>query len=160
MSTLHRLISLCKPSAPRRAAAPLPNVPAARSRPSVLIVEDHAEVASYLRRALEQLQATAEVSPEGETAVTMAELMHFDLIILDILLPGMNGFEVFRTIRQSPHLRDVPVIIVSAVTAPESQAEAARLGAAYYFCKPFELVDFQAQVKRVLRLGPAEPGSN
>ena len=100
MSTLRRLISLCTPPAPRRAPAPLPRVPAGRPRPSVLIVEDHAEVASYLRRALEQLQAFTEVSAEGETAVTMAEMMHFDLIILDILLPGMNGFEVFRAIRR------------------------------------------------------------
>lgn len=160
MSTLRRLISLCTPPAPAAAVAPLPRVPQSHARPSVLIVEDHAEVASFMRRALEPLQTFTEVSAEGETAVAMAEIMHFDLIVLDILLPGISGFEVCRTLRQTPHLREVPVIFVSGVSRPETQAEAARLGGVCFLSKPLEVSEFQTQVKRALGMGPTQPKLN
>lgn len=122
-----------------------------RWRPSVLIVEDHAEVADSLRRALAQMGAQAVVSHDGETSLKMAEVMHFDLVILDVLLPGQNGFEVFLGLRHRPTTRDVPIMLVTCVTDEASQARGRELGAAHYLCKPFELAEFQSQVERILR---------
>lgn len=120
------------------------------TRPHVLVVEDHAEVAECMRCALEQMRAFSMVSHDAEAGLKMAGAVNFDLIILDVLMPGMNGFELCRAIRKTPEGRDVPVMFVSCVTSPEAQAQAAELGAVHYLCKPFELVEFQTQVERIL----------
>lgn len=160
MNSLDSLIRLCDPSEPRTAVAPRTRKPDSESRASVLVVEDHAEVAECMRCALDQMRVYSAICHEGETALKMAEVMHFDLIILDILLPRMNGLEVCRTIRKTPHLRAVPVMFVSCVTGLETQAEAALLGAVHFLCKPFELVEFQTQVERILIATSNSPVKN
>ncbi len=127
------------------------------SRPFVLVIEDHPEVAECMRCALEQMRAFSMISHDGETGLKMTRVMNFDLIILDILMPGMNGLEVCQAIRQTPAGRDVPVMFVSCVTNPEAQAQAAALGAAHYLCKPFELAEFQTQVERILTATTQRP---
>ncbi len=92
----------------------------------------------------------AMVSHDGETGLKMASVMHFDFVILDILLPGRNGFEVFRALRNLPTTRDVPIMFVTGLTDEASKAKGKELGAAHYLCKPFELAVFQTQVERIL----------
>ena len=151
MSTLSRLLHLGSPGVPSATEAPaLSRLPTSPSRPYVLVIEDHPEAAECMRCALEQLRVYSMISHDGETGLKMAGVMHFNLIILDVLMPGMNGFEVCRAIRKAPALRDVPVMFVTCVTSPEAQEQAAGLGAAHYLCKPFDLVDFQTQVQRIL----------
>lgn len=116
-----------------------------------LIVEDHHEVAESLRRVLEKMGVGATVANDGDAALKVISTRHFDLIVVDILLPRVNGFEVFRAIRQQPHLREVPVMVVSCVTDAEAQAQATAMGAVHYLCKPFEMFEFQAQVERILK---------
>lgn len=128
----------------------LQSLPEGYTHPSVLIIEDHREVAESLRRVLEQMRVYAVVSPDGEAALKMAAAMRFSLVILDVLLPRMNGFEICRALRNLPNMRDVPVLFASCVTSPAAQAEGAALGAAHYLCKPFKLVEFQTQVERIL----------
>lgn len=134
-----------------------------RWRPTALIVEDHPEVADGLRRVLLQMQVQALVSPDGETAVKMATVMHFDFVILDILLPGQDGFEVFHALRNLPTTVDAPVMFVTCVTDEASQAKGRAMGAAHYLCKPFELAEFQSHFGRILgaeaqRRANTEPG--
>lgn len=151
MSTLSRLLHLGPPGAPSLAQAPAPSrLPASSSRPYVLVIEDHPEAAECMRCALEQLRVFSMISHDGETGLKMAGVMHFNLIILDVLMPGMNGFDVCRAIRKTPALRDVPVMFVTCVTSREAQEQAAGLGAAHYLCKPFDLIEFQTQVERIL----------
>lgn len=119
-------------------------------RPAALIVEDHPEVADCMRRALLRLNVQALVSPDGETALRMAAVMQFDFVLLDVLLPGQNGFEVFAGLRNLPTTRDVPIMFVTCVTDDASQARGRAMGAAHYLCKPFELVEFQGHVERIL----------
>jgi DNA-binding response OmpR family regulator len=121
-----------------------------RWRPAALIVEDHSEVADCMQRALLQLQVQALVSPDGETALKMAAVMHFDFVILDVLLPGQNGFEVYAALRNLPTTHDVPIMFVTCVTDDFSQAKGLAMGAAHYLCKPFEVVEFQGHVERIL----------
>jgi two-component system copper resistance phosphate regulon response regulator CusR len=119
-------------------------------QPTVLIVEDHREVAESLRQALAKMKILGIVSPNGETALRMAGLMHFDLVILDILLPGKNGFEVFTAMRELPLMRDVPIMVLTCLTDETSKARGKALGAVHYLCKPFELPEFQVHVERIL----------
>lgn len=120
------------------------------TRPHVLVVEDDTGVAECMRCALEQMRVFTMISHDGVTGLKMAGAMNFDLIILDVLMPRMNGLELCRAIRKTPTGRDVPMMFVSCVTSPEVQAQAAALGAVHYLCKPFELAEFQTQVERIL----------
>jgi DNA-binding response OmpR family regulator len=122
-----------------------------RWRPTALIVEDHPDVADGLRRVLLQMQVQSLVSPDGELAVKMAKVIHFDFVILDILLPGQDGFEVFHALRNLPTTIAAPVMFVTCVTDEASQAKGRDLGAAHYLCKPFELAEFQSHFGRILR---------
>lgn len=133
-----------------RDAARAPGLPQGCRHLSVLLVEDHRETAETLRCALEQMRVHAVVSHDGETALKMATAMRFSLVILDILLPGINGFETCRALQNLPTMRAVPVLFVSCVTTLEAQAQGVALGAAHYLCKPFGLPEFQAQVERIL----------
>lgn len=119
--------------------------------PFALVVEDHHEVAESLRRVLEKMGVVAVVAQDGEAALKVMNTQHFDLIVVDILLPRVNGLEVMRAIRLLSHLREVPVIVISCVTDAEAQAQAAAMGAVHYLCKPFEMFEFQAQVERILK---------
>lgn len=119
-------------------------------RPTVLIIEDHHEVADWLRRALAQMRIQAMVSHDGEAGLRMASVMRFDFVILDVLLPGKNGFEVFQALRNQPTTREVPIMVVTCLNDKASLARGRQLGAAHYLCKPFELTEFQAHVERIL----------
>lgn len=119
--------------------------------PTVLVIEDHEKVADFLRRALAQMKILAMVSHDGETGLKMASVMRFDFVILDILLPGKNGFEVFRALRNLPLMRDVPIMFLTCLSDKDSMAKGKELGAAHYLCKPFELAEFQGHVERILR---------
>ena len=132
---------------------PPPRALEMNTRPYVLVVEDHPEVAECMRCALEQLRFFTMIAHDGEIGLKMAGVLNFDLIILDVLMPRMNGFEVCQAIRMTPKGRDVPVMFVSCVTGPEAQAQAAAMGAAHYLCKPFELQEFKTQVERILTDG-------
>lgn len=121
-----------------------------RWRPFALIVEDHQEVADSLRRALAQLGVQALISHDGETALKMTAVMRLDFIILDVLLPGLNGFDVIQEMRQQPGAQNVPILSVSCVADPEAQLRGRALGAADYLCKPFDLTEFQDRVERIL----------
>lgn len=152
-----------KPSEDTAALSRLLALTQGRWRPTVLIVEDHPEVADCMRWALLQMQVQSLVSQDGEMAMKMAAVMHFDFVILDVLLPGQNGFEVFQALRNLPTTRDVPIMFVTCVTDTVSLARGRALGAAHYLCKPFELAEFQQQVQRILsaeaeRQGKAQAG--
>jgi DNA-binding response OmpR family regulator len=127
------------------------SMPMSPTCPFALIIEDHREVAESMCRVLERMGVAATIARDGEAALKYVEAMHFDLIIVDILLPRVNGFEVVRAIRLNPHLRAVPVMIVSCVTDPEAQAQGAAMGAVHYLCKPFEMFEFQARVEHILK---------
>ena len=92
------------------------------TRPYVLVVEDDTGVAECMRCALEQMRVFSMIAHDGEIGLTMAGALNFDLIILDILMPRMNGFDLCRAIRKTPEGRDVPVMFVSCVSSPEAQA--------------------------------------
>lgn len=152
MSSLNHLLRLCEPAAPSASATPIPSPLLAtnRSRFYALIIEDHPDVAEAMRCALEKMHVHAMIAHDGATGLQIAAVMHFDLVLLDILMPRMNGFEVCRSLRKLPGLHDLPVMFVSCVTDPEAQKEAAGLGAAHYLCKPFELFELKAHVERIL----------
>jgi len=115
----------------------------------ILIVEDEPRVATFLRRALVDEGYTADVASDGADGLQMAQRSEYDLIVLDWLLPKLDGLSLCRTVRQSQPR--VPIIMLTAKDAVEDRISGLDAGADDYLIKPFSLGEFLARVRALLR---------
>ncbi|MBC8988244.1 response regulator transcription factor [Pedobacter sp. N36a] len=117
----------------------------------ILLIEDEIAVVSLIKRSLmdENIDLDISVAMDGLTGLKMAGMNRFDLIILDIMLPGMDGLEVCRNIRLTDP--DVPIIILSALNQTEDIVAAFNLDADEYLTKPFKIDELKARVFRKSR---------
>lgn len=120
-------------------------------RRRILVVEDDPSISLGLRMNLEAEGHAVQVADDGETGLEMAREVGLDLVILDVMLPKLNGLEVLRTLRQEGHM--VPIIVLSARGAEMDKVVGLELGAEDYITKPFGLAELLARVKAVLRRG-------
>ena len=118
-------------------------------RKRILIVEDDESISLGLRMNLEAEGYDVQVAADGEDGLTRAAAGGTDLVILDVMLPKMNGFEVVRQLRAKQ--ATVPVIMLSARGAEMDKVMGLELGAEDYITKPFGLAELLARVKAVLR---------
>ncbi len=126
------------------------------TQPPILVVEDEPRVASVIRLYLENAGFTVELAADGREALARARAQPPRLIVLDVMLPHVDGFEVCRTLRAES---DVPIIVVTARAAEADRLEGLELGADDYLTKPFSPRELVARVRTVLRRVPAEaPG--
>jgi two-component system, OmpR family, alkaline phosphatase synthesis response regulator PhoP len=127
------------------------------SRKHILVVEDDESITLGLCMNLEAEGYRVSVAVDGDEGLSIASELGVDLIILDVMLPKMNGFEVIRRLRGEG--RTVPVIMLSARGAELDKVMGLELGAEDYVTKPFGLAELLARVKAVLRRdGIARPG--
>ena len=120
----------------------------------VLIVEDHLKMARLIQRGLGEEGIAADVSANGQDALRMATATGYDLIVLDVMLPRISGFEVCREMR----MRGIrtPVLMLSARDASHSRVEALDSGADDYLTKPFAYGELLDRLRALLRRGPVE----
>ena len=120
----------------------------------ILLVEDELKVASFIRSALEENSYAVDVSHEGEEGCYLAESTDYDLVILDIMLPKMDGFQLLRRLRaRKPGL---PVLVLTARGTVEDRVRGLDLGADDYLVKPFALAELTARVRALMRRGVRE----
>lgn len=119
----------------------------------VLAVEDHPAVGELMRLALSRSLIQATIITSGEEALAHLTTETYDLILLDISLPGMSGIEVCRKLKADSRLRRIPVIFVSGESGIEYKREARLLGAVDFIEKPFVLLDFLSRVLGHLNMG-------
>jgi two-component system alkaline phosphatase synthesis response regulator PhoP len=124
---------------------------------TVLIVEDDPSIALGLRINLEAEGYRVLAADDGEKGLLAARAENPELIILDVMLPGLNGFEVLRTLRQEGHA--MPIIVLSARTGEMDKVTGLELGAEDYVAKPFSLAELLARVRAALRRGRPPPPS-
>jgi two-component system, OmpR family, response regulator len=125
----------------------------------LLIVEDDVPLASGLQRILEAEGHAVDVTPRGEEAVLAAAQEKFDLVILDIGLPQMDGFEVLRRLRAAASDKGgPPVLVLTARDAIEDRVRGLDLGADDYMVKPFAMPELTARVRALLRRSQAHGG--
>lgn len=111
---------------------------ATSSVPTVLMIEDHDDTACLVRFILERNGYAVRHAPDGKNAKRLTESSEPpDLVLLDISLPSLSGFEVLHAIRSTPTWEQIPVVMLTANGRPESMAEATTLGATEYLKKPF-----------------------
>jgi two-component system, OmpR family, response regulator len=120
----------------------------------VLIVEDEQRMASLVRRGLLEEGYSADVTASGEDALWMAEAHEYDVVVLDVMLPGWSGYETCR------HLRDAgvwtPVLMLTARDAVEDRVAGLDSGADDYVTKPFSLAELLARLRALVRRGGGE----
>jgi len=120
------------------------------SGPRILVVDDNAANRNVLCRRLERQGYTVEQASNGEIALDRIATEHFDLVLLDILMPLMDGFEVLARVRKDRRMRAVPVIVVSALDEIDSVVRAIEMGAEDYLFKPFDPVLLRARIGALL----------
>src|SRR6058998_2996653 len=120
----------------------------------VLIVEDELRMASLIRRGLVHEGLAADVAPTGEDALWMAEAHAYDAIVLDVLLPGIDGFETCRRLRGDGVW--APVLMLTARDAIDDRVRGLDGGADDYLTKPFSYAELSARLRALARRGPVE----
>lgn len=115
----------------------------------ILIVEDEQHLADGLRFNLEAEGYEAEIAHDGETALKASEISDFDAIVLDIMLPGINGFEVATRLRAKQNY--TPILMLTARGRPEDVLKGFEAGTDDYLPKPFDLEIFMARLNGLLR---------
>jgi two-component system OmpR family response regulator len=123
-------------------------------RMRVLVVEDEERMASVIRRSLAKDGLVADVAGRGEDALWMAGSVEYDAIVLDVMLPGMSGFETCRRLREDGVW--APVLILTARDAVADRVEGLDSGADDYLVKPFALAELHARLRALARRGRPE----
>jgi two-component system response regulator VicR len=123
----------------------------------VLIVDDEPPIIDVLSYNLARANYEVVVARDGEQALTLARREQPDLIVLDLMLPKLDGLEVCRALRRE---RDVPIIMLTALDAEIDRVVGLELGADDYVVKPFSVRELMARVKNLLRRTTARPAAN
>jgi PAS domain S-box-containing protein len=139
---------------PDGSAAPAPSPSASPQAPAppprILLADDNADMRGYLRRLLEG-RWTVETVADGRAALTAAQKNPPDLILADVMMPGLDGFALLRELRADPRTRVVPVIMISARAGEEARVEGIRAGADDYLVKPFSAPELLARIQAHIR---------
>ena len=116
---------------------------------NILVVEDERNLADAICHILEQEGYNAEAAYDGKTGLAYAESGLYDAAILDVMLPGMDGFSIVRTLRQAQN--DLPIMMLTAKTSTRDKVEGLDCGADDYMTKPFEAPELLARVRALTR---------
>jgi DNA-binding response OmpR family regulator len=119
----------------------------------VLIVEDEKKMAELLKRGLEEENHSVSVAHDGRTALDMVQDLDYDAIVLDLMLPGIDGFEVARRLRKSGNR--TPILVLTARDTVPDVVKGLDIGADDYMTKPFSFEEFLARLRSVSRRGSA-----
>jgi len=117
---------------------------------NVLVVDDNEMNRDMLSRRLAKSGYTVELAEDGASALQMLGNNHFDMVLLDIMMPGMDGTQVLQHMKQNPELRTVPVIMLTAVHDKKQVVQCLKLGAESYVVKPFDIDALKARIQETL----------
>ena len=115
----------------------------------ILIAEDEEPIANLIRMNLKKAGYACECAYDGQEAADRMEEGHYDLLLLDIMLPKINGYELMEYAKSI----QLPVIFITAMDSTENKVKGLKMGAEDYLAKPFEIVELLARVEAVLRRG-------
>ena len=114
----------------------------------ILVVDDEKSIVKGIKFSLEQDDMKVEVAYDGETALELAKANHYEMILLDIMLPGFSGLEVCQMIRE---FSDVPIIMLTAKGDDMDKILGLEYGADDYITKPFNILEVKARIKAIFR---------
>jgi two-component system, OmpR family, copper resistance phosphate regulon response regulator CusR len=117
----------------------------------ILVVEDEPKMGDYLRKGLTESGYVVDLARTGREGLFLASEESYELIVLDVMLPGMNGWQVIQELRKT---RETPVLFLTARDDIEDRVRGLELGADDYLVKPFAFAELLARVRTLLRRGP------
>ncbi len=120
-------------------------------REKILVIDDEEHIVELLRYNLQKEGFKVYGAFEGEEALSLASRLNPDLIILDLMLPGLDGYEVLWLLKKNRQLAHIPVVILSARTLKEDLYKGRQLGADGYIVKPFSVAELVIRIKEVLK---------
>ena len=112
----------------------------------ILVVDDQMAVATMMRFLLTRAGCETQGALDAEKALRLAQTQVFDLITLDVEMPGSSGFDLFRRLKQIPRLAETPIVFVAGNASIENQQRGLDLGAADFIEKPFDTQDFLSRI--------------
>ncbi len=120
---------------------------------NVLVVDDSPSMQKMLEIELSQVELNINIdfADTGEEALEKTEDKHYDFIFLDIMMPGIDGYEVCKTIRKKPDEKKTPIIMLSGKTSPLDEVKGVIAGCTTYLTKPIEHTEFQGVIKRITK---------
>lgn len=137
-----------RPRTARATPAPATTRASALARPRVLVVDDEASIRDLLAKTLALAEYDVDVVPDGRSALERMRLYPYDLLIIDLKMPGMDGLSVIREAKR--YKADLPVIIITGYSTEASAIEAVNLGVAGYLTKPFRVPQVLAAAAKAL----------
>ena len=122
-----------------------------KEKQTILVVEDEADVLTLVARTVELEGYHVLRAADASAGLRLLQENRVDLVLLDLLLPDMDGWEVFQQMKNSPQLRAIPVVVLSASASPERHEGALAKGAAAFLVKPVNLDELIKTLRQVLR---------
>ncbi|GER87560.1 DNA-binding response regulator [Dictyobacter vulcani] len=117
----------------------------------VLVVDDEDNIIELIRLGLRYEGFQVEVASDGEQGIALAQRIDPDLVILDVMMPGIDGLEVCRRLRSNPTTRDIPVLMLTAKDEVGDRIRGLQTGADDYLTKPFDFYELLERIKAILR---------
>jgi len=118
---------------------------------TILVIDDDELVSRTLQRALKLYDYQVMVANSGTEGLHMARRHRPDLLVLDVIMPGTDGYQVCRQVRGDPMLKNVPILFLTAKSKDEDKIEGFRAGGDDYLAKPFNMQELQLRIKAILR---------
>lgn len=120
----------------------------------ILVIEDEKKVASFIKKGLEEEHYAVDIAHDGETGLYLSEINEYDLIVLDLMIPKIEGLEVLKRIRGRKD--NVAVLVLTAKNSVEDIVKGLDSGCDDYLTKPFEFIEFLARIRALLRREKAD----
>ncbi|MDB5233970.1 MAG: hypothetical protein JWR44_963, partial [Hymenobacter sp.] len=133
------------------AESPLVQPPGAETE-LVLVIEDNAEVREFIRAALAPAGYRLLLAQDGRTGISIAQAEVPDLVVSDVMMPGLDGYQVCAQLKSDPATSHIPVVLLTAKSTPEAKLEGLETGADSFLTKPFNPRELRAQVRNLLAL--------
>lgn len=120
-------------------------------KPKILVVDDEPDVVDFIGRTLQAEGFEVVTAFDGIGAIDLADSEMPDLVLLDIMMPMMSGYEVCEQLKSNPRTKEIPVICVSSAHTPDARAQSLKVGASTLVVKPFFPAELVAQIRRYLK---------
>jgi two-component system copper resistance phosphate regulon response regulator CusR len=121
---------------------------------SILVIEDEPKTGDYLERGLAESGFAVRLARNGRDGLAIAREEEIELVVLDVMLPRMDGWQVLAALRADPDTEQIPVLFLTARDEVEDRVRGLELGADDYLVKPFAFVELVARIRTLLRRGP------
>ena len=128
------------------------------TRPDVLVVDDQPDIREVLRLAFKREGLTVESEGDSKQALARVAELKPRCVVLDVMMPDLDGFGFIEALRREPELRSIPVIFLSGKRQERDFVKGLEAGAVDYATKPFDPIELAARVREVIDMSPAERG--